>query len=301
MHTIFPQPNRTVPLFDRFFFNLRGLSIILADLLNSGFSSREQSTGCRLSRLLRWALLVTVAAGTLFAQTVSAATPGFVQGAYLDSGSDATSEPVAYSSNQSSGDYNVVAINCSTGVTITSVVDSEGNSYSLAAGPLANSSEGSTVSIYVAPNIKAGPNTVVVNFSGNTWNEILVAEYAGITGVDVSAIGSGIGNPQSSGSATTTSAKDLLVSYVELAASGSPTAGSGFTKRITPSGNPGLEDRSVSATGSYSGTWTESGATNWISAMVALKTALASPTPTPTPTPTGSLVDSLTLTWNADA
>ena len=147
---------------------------------------------------------------------------------------------------------------------ITSVVDSEGNSYSLAAGPLANSSEGSVVSIYVAPSIKAGPNTVMVNFSGSTWNEIQVAEYAGITAVDVSTINSGSGNAQSSGPATTTSANDILVSYVELASSGSPTAGSGFTKRITPSWNSGLEDKSVSSSGSYSGTWTENGASNWI-------------------------------------
>ena len=186
-----------------------------------------------------------------------------MQGNYLDSGTDATSEPVAYSSNQASGDFNVVAVNSSTGVTITSVVDSEGNSYALAVGPLVNSSEGSVVSIYVASGIKAGPNTVVVNFSGSTWNEIQIAEYAGITGLDVSAISSGNGNAQSSGSATTTNANDILVSYVEIAASGSPTVGSGFTKRITPLWNSGLEDKSVSSPGSYSATWTENGASNW--------------------------------------
>ena len=157
-----------------------------------------------------------------------------MQGNYLDSGAAATSEPVAYSSDQSSGDFNVVAVNSSTGVTITSVVDSEGNSYSLAAGPLANSGEGSVVSVYVASGIKAGPNTVVVNFSGSTWNEIQIAEYAGITALDVSAINSGSGNAPSSGPATTTYANDILVSYVEIASSGSPTAGSGFIKRITP-------------------------------------------------------------------
>ena len=109
------------------------------------------------------------------------------------------------------------------------------------------------VSFYVAPGIKAGSNTVTVTFSGSTWSEIQIAEYAGITAVDVSAIISGSGNAQSSGSATTTYANDILVSYVEIAASGSPTAGSGFTKRITPSWNSGLEDKSVSSSGSYSG------------------------------------------------
>ena len=49
---------------------------------------------------------------------------GFVQGNYLDSGTGATSESVAFPSNQSSGDCNVVAVNCSIGVTISSVVDS---------------------------------------------------------------------------------------------------------------------------------------------------------------------------------
>jgi hypothetical protein len=84
---------------------------------------------------------------------IPTATPGFVQGNYLDSATGATSESVAYSNNQSSGDYNVVAVTCAIGVTISSVVDSSGNSYSLVAGPLANSSEGSVVSIYVAPGM----------------------------------------------------------------------------------------------------------------------------------------------------
>ena len=200
------------------------------------------------------------------------AAPGFVQGNYLDSSGGGTSESVSYSSDQSSGNFNVVAVNSSTGVTITSVVDSQGNSYSLAAGPLANSSEGSVVSIYVAPGIQAGPNTVTVTFSGSPWNEIQIAEYAGITAVDVSTINSGNGDAQSSGSAITTSPNDILVSYVEIASSGSPTAGNGFTQRITPSWNAGLEDKSVSSPGSYSATWTENGATNWICAMVALTT-----------------------------
>ena len=127
-----------------------------------------------------------------------------MQGNYLDSGIAARSESVAFPSNQSLGDYNVVAVNCSAGATISSVVDSEGNSYSLAAGPVANSNGASVVSIYVAPGIKAGPNTVTVNFSGEPWNEIQIAEYAGITALDVSTINSGSGNAQSSGSATTT-------------------------------------------------------------------------------------------------
>ncbi len=228
------------------------------------------------------------------------ATSGFVQGNYLDSGIAATSESVAYSSRQSAGDYNVVAVNRGTGATISSVVDSEGNSYSLAAGPFANSSGASAVSIYVAPGIKAGPNTVTVNFSGNTWSEIQVAEYAGITALDVSTINRGSGNAQSSGSATTTSANDILVSYVEISASGSPTAGNGFTKRITPSWNSGLEDRSVLSAGSYSATWSENSASNWVCAMVALKTTHSSPTPTPTPTPSKGLGSSVTLSWDAN-
>jgi hypothetical protein len=230
-----------------------------------------------------------------------------VQGNYLDSGIAARSESIAYSSRQSSGDYNVVAVNCSAGATVSSVVDSEGNSYSLAAGPVANSNGASVVSIYVAPGIKAGPNTVTVNFSGYTWSEIQVAEYAGIAALDVSTINGGFGNAQSSGSATTAYGNDILISYVEIAASGSPTAGSGFTKRITPSWNSGLEDRSVSSPGSYSATWTENGASSWICAMVALKTTSTTnssptptPAPTPTPTPSKGLGSSVTLAWDAD-
>jgi hypothetical protein len=245
---------------------------------------RPRSTLCGLlGKLPLLAGLATV----LFATTALATTPnsGFVQGNYLDSGTGAISESVAYPSLQSSGDWNVVAVNCSSGITITSVVDSDGNTYSLAAGPLANSSEGSVVSLFVAPGIKAGSNTVTVKFSGGTWNEIVVAEYAGITAVDASLISNGNGSAQVSGSATTTNANDILVSYVEIAASGYPTAGSGFTKRIAPSWNSGLEDMSVVSAGPYSATWTEYGASAWTIAVVALKTTAASPTPTPTATP----------------
>ena len=244
---------------------------------------RPRSTLCGLlGKLPLLAGLATV----LFATTALATTPnsGFVQGNYLDSGTDAISESVAYPSLQSSGDWNVVAVNCSSGITITSVVDSDGNTYSLAAGPPANSNNGSVVSIFVAPSIKAGSNTVTVKFSGSTWNEIVVAEYAGITAVDASLISNGNGSAQVSGPATTTNTNDILVSYVEIAASGSPTAGSGFTKRIAPSWNSGLEDMSVVSAGPYSATWTENGASTWTIAMVALKTTPGSPAPTPTPT-----------------
>ena len=100
MHTISTIPKQSVPLVDQFSSNLRVLALLFANRLNPR-TLRDFWPGTRKSGTSTSSLALSVSffliSGTLFPQNLSAApTPGFVQGNYLDSGSGARSESVAY-------------------------------------------------------------------------------------------------------------------------------------------------------------------------------------------------------------
>src|SRR5215472_6077794 len=78
-----------------------------------------------------------------------------------------SSVTVTYPSAQTAGSLNVVAVGWfDTTSSVVSVTDSRGNSYSRAVGPTTQAQAG-TQSIYYAPNIAAGTNTVTVTFSAS--------------------------------------------------------------------------------------------------------------------------------------
>ena len=102
------------------------------------------------------------------------------------------------------GDLNVVVVGWNdTTATVQSVVDSAGNTYSLAIGP--TSGTALRQSIYYAPNIEAGSNTVTVTFNqAAAFPDVRILEYRGVSTVDVTAGASGSGTAANSGAATTT-------------------------------------------------------------------------------------------------
>ena len=110
-----------------------------------------------------------------------------------------------YTAAQTAGNLNVVAVGWNDATsTITSVTDSAGNTYQLAA-PLTRGSALSQA-IYYAKNIKAaaaGANTVTVDFSGAVpYADIRIAEYSGLDPVnplDTTASAAGSGATASSG------------------------------------------------------------------------------------------------------
>ena len=98
--------------------------------------------------------------------------------------------------------------------TVSSVTDSKGNIYALAVGP--TKATGLTSAIYYAKNIIAGgSNTVTVKFNQTAgWPNVNVLEYSGLdtaNPLDVKAAAIGTGTTANSGSATTTSANELIV------------------------------------------------------------------------------------------
>jgi hypothetical protein len=193
---------------------------------------------------------------------------GFAQVAAATPQSSTATVPVAYPAAQTAGDLNVVVVGWNdTAATVQSVKDSGGNNYSLAIGP--TSGTALRQSIYYAPNIKAGSNTVTVTFSqAAVAPDVRILEYRGVTTVDVTAGASGSSTTASSGAATTTVANELIfgAATVFTAVTG---AGSGFTSRIitNPDGD-NAEDKVVTTTGSNSATAPVSPSGAWVMQMV---------------------------------
>jgi hypothetical protein len=224
--------------------------------------------------------------------------PTYVQGNYAAPQISQTTVTVPYTATQAATDLNVVVVgwNDST-AQIRSVTDTAGNIYQLAVGPTVVNGSLSQ-SIFYAKNIvaaAAGANAVTVTFSpAAAYPDIRILEYSGIDSVnpvDV-FIGTG-GNSQtsSSGAVTTTNATDLLVG-ANCVVTSTTGAGSGFALRLVtkPDGDI-VEDRVVTATGSYSATAPLAGSAPWVMQMVAFRAAGSSATPTP---------GQVSLTWARD-
>ncbi|HET8925013.1 MAG TPA: IPT/TIG domain-containing protein, partial [Candidatus Acidoferrum sp.] len=228
-----------------------------------------------LGHLLRLCLLL-LSLGLVQAR----AAISFVQSNSATPQTPQASVAVVYTLAQTAGNLNVVVVgwNDST-ATISSVVDSKGNQYLVAAAPVVQTGT-ATQAIYYAKNIAsaaAGTNTVTVTFSvAAVFADIRIAEYSGLdpnNPLDVSVGAQGTTTATSnSGSATTTNANDLLVG-ANLVQSTSTSAGTGFTSRgVTPDGDI-LEDRVVTVTGSYSATANLDKIQSWVMQMVAFRAA----------------------------
>ncbi|HYL94985.1 MAG TPA: IPT/TIG domain-containing protein, partial [Terriglobales bacterium] len=181
---------------------------------------------------------------------------------------------VSYPVAQTAGNLNIVVVGWNdTTSTVSSVVDSLGNTYSLAAAPAHAS--GATQSIYYAKNIKAGSNTVTVNFSqAAAYPDIRVLEYSGASTtspVDLTAAAVGSSTTASCGPVTTTAANELIFA-ADTIATGTPGPGSGFTTRIITSHDSDLaEDKQAATAGSYSATAPVSPSGYWVIQMVTIK------------------------------
>ena len=186
---------------------------------------------------------------------------------------------VKYAAAQTAGDLNVVVVgwNDSTS-SVNSITDTQNNTYLVAAGPTTSIGAGTQV-IYYAQNIAAavaGANTVTVTFNTTVkYPDVRIVEYSGIstsTALDVGVGASSSGTSTSSGAVATSNASDLLVG-ANYIGGGFAAVGSGYTKRLVTSPDSDLvEDRVVSATGSYSASSTQSPSSWWVMQMAAFRT-----------------------------
>jgi hypothetical protein len=218
---------------------------------------------------------------TASATTLSTPPPpptiSFIQVNSADPQTPQATVAVTYTAAQRIGDLNVVVVgwNDST-ATVNTVTDTMNNVYALAVGPTVQTGT-ATQSIYYAKNITAaaaGANTVTVKFNGSAiFPDIRILEYSGLdttNPLDVAAGASGT-SATSSSAVTTTNANDLIIG-ANVVQTGTTGAGTGFTRRIITSPDSDIvEDRVVTAIGSYTATAPVSPSASWIMQVVAFK------------------------------
>ncbi len=197
---------------------------------------------------------------------------------------------VSFASLPSAGDFIAVILQDFGPVTVTSVVNNQGNpAYSLAVDKL-NSPE--HAAIYYVPNIgtPSGTFTVTVNYTGSGTNtvRVTIADFSGVVTsapVDITASNSGNSTaPTVSG--TTLNANDLLIAaQTYLFVTGDPGG-----SWVVFASSQHEDYQLVSATGTYTATWSGSLAGTWATAFAAFKTVPFTPKFRKTLSPIGSHV-----------
>jgi Fibronectin type III domain len=221
----------------------------------------------------------STATATTKASATTAAPVTYVQGNYATPQTSQSSVAVNFTKAQTAGNLNVIVVGWNdSSATVTGITDKSGNAYTLAVGPTVVSGSASQ-SIYYAKNIlgaAAGANTVTVTFSkAASYPDIRILEYSGAspnTPIDVTAAGSGNSSTTSTPAVTTTNPSDLLLA-ANLVGTATSGPGSGFTSRMVTSPDGDIvQDRNVTATGSYSASAPLTSSGFWIMQLVALRT-----------------------------
>src|SRR6516162_7055538 len=186
--------------------------------------------------------------------TTLSASPAYVTG--NAEGCTATSCGVSLTSTNA-GDLIVLGVFVRNSTSVSSVLDTQGNQYTLIGSPQTWSPYGFVQRLYYAKNIKGGADTATVTLSGITYLEVYLYEYSGLdtsSPLDVSATPhTGNSLTGTSGHLTTTNANDLLFAFFQSDNNVTNTAGSGFTGRVFSVGDyPLNKKRDVTYTGSYS-------------------------------------------------
>jgi hypothetical protein len=214
---------------------------------------------------------------------------GFVQVNSATPVNNASPVSVAYPLAQTAGNLNIVVVGWNdTTATVSSVVDTRGNAYTLAVGP--TSGTALRQSIYYAKNIAGGSNTVTVTFSQAAfYPDVRVLEYSGLdptAPLDVTAGAAGTSTSANSGSATTTAANELIFGAGTTGGTFG-TAGTGFVRRIlTPNSDIAI-DKTVNATGGYNATSALPYSSTWVMQMATFRASGQGGGGNPAPTVTG--------------
>jgi glucose/arabinose dehydrogenase/chitodextrinase len=253
--------------------------------------ARTQTIGSTTYSFLSWSdggaqthdIVTPSAAQTITATFNAVLNPqpiSFVQTSAATPQTDQATVSRAYASAQTAGNTNIIAIgwNSSSG-TISSITDSSGNVYQVAA-PIARGS-GLSQAIYFANNIAgapAGGNSVTVTFSSaQPYVDLRISEYGGLSPtnpVDVASSSSGTSNSATSGTVTTRGPNELLFAAGTTIGSFSGATGGFATRIITNPDADIVQDRIVNATGSYAATASLAGSAAWLMQLVTFRGAM---------------------------
>jgi uncharacterized repeat protein (TIGR01451 family) len=240
------------------------------------------------------------------AQAVASSGIKLVQAKTNGNESGTASMSVAFTANNTAGNFLIVTGTAARPARNISVSDSLGNIYSVAMGPLTDTTQDVTLYIWYVSVCKGGANTVTIAPAGTSALEIHVSEWSGLATtnpVDVTAFATGTGAAVSSGSKTTTSNGDLVFGYGWVL--NTATAGTGFTPLSLINGD--LDEYQIQTTGgSVAATFTQTSGT-WFAAIATFKGNSSSSPPADTTPPSApanfaAAVTSSTqinLTWTA--
>jgi len=195
----------------------------------------------------------------------------FVQQTVFTNAGNNLAVAAPFLADQIAGNLNVIVISWSDqSDMVSAVADTKGNTYFSATALL--QSDGYSMRIYYASNIKAGPNLVTVALCGNVPSpKLRMFEYSGIAltlPVDKSVAGSGSSTMASAGPVNTTFPRALLFAANTVGTVSS--AGPDFTERQVDNGDL-VEDRIVDTAGAYTATATLTNSGGWIMQLVAFK------------------------------
>jgi hypothetical protein len=192
-------------------------------------------------------------------------------------GSGVGSVSVAFTSSNTAGNLIIAFVRMTSTTQTVTVRDTAGNIYSDAVDQL-QTTDGHQIHIFYAKSVAAfSNNAVTATFSAtNNHPWLAIYEYSGLNAtnpLDETAHAQGSNSSPSTGATgTTTHANELLFVGLGMVnnASGRVTAGSGYAlqQQDTNTSRAADETRIVSATGSYTGTFSLSASTNW-SAVIA--------------------------------
>jgi hypothetical protein len=201
----------------------------------------------------------------------------FVQSNYAAPQASLATVTVTFPAAQAAGNLNVVVVGWNdTKATVSSVTDSAGNAYAVAAGRTARPGKASQA-IYYAKNIRGGANLVTVKFSAAAVSpDIRILEYSGLDTVKplvAAASGTGSSSTSSTGSLKTTVPNVLLVA-ANVVGTATSVPGAGFTSRVLTAPEADIvEDQIVSTPGTYRASARLSASGYWVMQLVAFRAA----------------------------
>src|SRR4029077_11367812 len=138
----------------------------------------------------------------------------------------------------------------------------------------------------------AAANTVTVTFSAAVaYPDVRILEYGGVcpgTPLCISFGGSGIGTVLDSGTLSTSSANELLVSADDVRHA-IASAGSNYTQRLYTSDGDDAEDQVVMSAGNYNATAIQDDSGEWVMQLVAFRAASSGSADTQPPSAPTSL------------
>jgi len=177
---------------------------------------------------------------------------------------------VPFPSNNTGGNFLIVTGTAARPASNLSVSDSLGNSYSVAIGPVTDTTQNVTLYIWYVPVCKGGANIVTIVPAGTAALEIHVSEWSGLattSPLDVTSFATSTGTSVSSGSKTTTSNGELIFGYGWVLNTATP--GSGFTAMSLVNGD--LDEYQIQPfAGSAAATFTQASGT-WSALMATFK------------------------------